>query len=319
MAVMNVHDPIRLIDQQRQEFALLKNLRQHATPRNKALWAEKCRENLLFIHDYVSKYGWPPASVVDEDGENAAFLMTQHGDAKGLLGGAWTAQATQMQKDILRAMQKDGATPGYIAFVTDRVRYNQGKPQLYGTIPEPQYPVDQPEGLEARRSQMGLKETQAEYLLRMQKGDHLPFRPLLQDPDLLRFWDEEEKESDTITHGKNYDIRAIIKFSGAILGVIAMFTGFPMLGLGVIFTSIATAPYLARKYDEMLDRRDERLERSQVDRSPVEPSLQPAHYHHKIDYSQDPDHPAHRVEIMGHNFANTIEKQRAGAISLEKT
>jgi hypothetical protein len=73
----------------------------------------------------VAQYGWPGKSLVGQDGAGAAWLLVQH-----------TEDLCFMQQCL--ALMEVAAANGeasrrHLALLTDRVRWRQGKPQLYGT------------------------------------------------------------------------------------------------------------------------------------------------------------------------------------------
>ena len=78
------------------------------------------------MKDILKKYGWPGKSLVDFHGFNAAWLLVQHSD-----------HDVEFQKEALRLMEeavkKGEALKVNLAYLTDRVRVNSGKPQLFGT------------------------------------------------------------------------------------------------------------------------------------------------------------------------------------------
>jgi hypothetical protein len=74
----------------------------------------------------VDEHGWPHPSQVGPDAVNAAFLIVQH--------ATHDPAFQERSLDSLRAAFEDGAATGQqVALLTDRVRVQQGKPQLYGT------------------------------------------------------------------------------------------------------------------------------------------------------------------------------------------
>jgi hypothetical protein len=72
----------------------------------------------------VAKHGWPGRSLVGDDGAHAAWLLVQHADS------AFMAQCLPVMQHAVaagQAFEKD-----YV-YLLDRVRMQQGKPQIYGT------------------------------------------------------------------------------------------------------------------------------------------------------------------------------------------
>ena len=101
--------------------------------------------------------GWPDASRVGEDGSRAAYFIVQHADHDPAL--------QQRALPLLERAVADGLASGEdLAYLTDRVRVGQGRPQVYGTqldyvgpnnCPVPKT-VDDEEGLDERRARVGL-------------------------------------------------------------------------------------------------------------------------------------------------------------------
>jgi hypothetical protein len=83
-------------------------------------------ENLPWLRQVITDFGWPGKSLVGEDGADAAWLLAQHADSD---------PAFQRQcLDLLTAAVLHGeATITQQAYLTDRVLLHEGKPQEYGT------------------------------------------------------------------------------------------------------------------------------------------------------------------------------------------
>ena len=113
--------------------------------------------NLERMRVILSKYGWPGRRLVGEAGSHGAWLLLQHGD-----------QDTTLQRNALglltRAVSAGDASGSDLAYLTDRVRVAEGRPQLYGTqldydsrgCASPK-PSEDPAHLDARRAAMGLE------------------------------------------------------------------------------------------------------------------------------------------------------------------
>ena len=72
----------------------------------------------------IVEHGWPGRSLVGEDGADAAWLLVQHADA------SFMAQCMPLMEHAVSAGE---ASAKDYAYLLDRVRMNQGKPQVYGT------------------------------------------------------------------------------------------------------------------------------------------------------------------------------------------
>ena len=123
----------------------------------------------------LSVHGWPGKSLVGSDGANAAFLIAQHAD-----------HDVAFQRRCLELMEPDTKT-GEVsridyAYLTDRVRVNEGRPQLCGTQTErapggrlrPK-PVEDPKNLDKRRKALGLM-SQRKYLRTLERLEKKPLR-----------------------------------------------------------------------------------------------------------------------------------------------
>jgi len=105
----------------------------------------------------VARLGWPGRSLVGAEGADAAWLLSQHADRQ-----------LDFQREALvllaEAVAADEAEPRHLAYLTDRVRMNEGREQLYGTqvgdidegtsIP---WPIEDREAVDDRRAAMGLE------------------------------------------------------------------------------------------------------------------------------------------------------------------
>lgn len=119
--------------------------------------------NLEWIRTVLSRYGWPGRRLVGDTGSHGAWLLLQHADRDT------TLQRTAL--DLLaRAVQGGDASPVDLAYLTDRLRVAEGRPQLYGT--QLQYDnqgcasvkvAEAPTDLDSRRRSVGLPPV-AEYL-----------------------------------------------------------------------------------------------------------------------------------------------------------
>ncbi len=117
--------------------------------------------NRAWLKQFIAEHGWPGRSLVGVDGAHAAWLLVQHADAD-----------PPFQKVCLQLMEAApaGEVAGDdVAYLTDRVRLAEGRPQLYGTqlefrdgawVPRP---IEAGEQVDQRRKERGLP-TLAEYL-----------------------------------------------------------------------------------------------------------------------------------------------------------
>ncbi len=115
----------------------------------------------------VAQHGWPGRSLVREDGAHAAWLLVQH---------ASTDFMAHCLPLLERAAKTGEASAKDYAYLLDRVRMNQGRPQVYGTqfksAPEGKlalHPIEDAEHVDERRRSVGL-EPLAEYERALRKA-----------------------------------------------------------------------------------------------------------------------------------------------------
>ncbi|GLY82295.1 hypothetical protein Airi02_002270 [Actinoallomurus iriomotensis] len=103
----------------------------------------------------VAAYGWPGSGLVGEDGAEAAWLLVQHADHDP----GFQKQCLALLEDAVASGQ---ASRVNLAYLTDRVRVAEGRPQVFGTQyrrgdggPEPR-PIEDPGRLDQRREKAGL-------------------------------------------------------------------------------------------------------------------------------------------------------------------
>jgi hypothetical protein len=115
------------------------------------------KANLEWMRLVLAQYGWPGRRLVGDEGSHGAWLLLQHADRDTAL------QRTALQL-LETAVQADDASRRDLAYLTDRVRAAEGRPQVYGT--QLQYdgrgcaspkPSEEPAQLDARRASVGLE------------------------------------------------------------------------------------------------------------------------------------------------------------------
>jgi len=113
--------------------------------------------NLEWMRLVLARYGWPGRRLVGDEGSHGAWLLLQHADRDTAL------QRTAMQL-LETAVRDNDASRRDLAYLTDRVRVAEGRPQVYGT--QLQYdnrgcaspkPSEEPAQLDARRASVGLE------------------------------------------------------------------------------------------------------------------------------------------------------------------
>jgi hypothetical protein len=108
----------------------------------------------------IAEHAWPGRSLVDDDGAHAAWLLVQHADA------SFMAECLSLME---HAVSEGEAAAKDYAYLLDRVRMSQGKPQVYGTqfISGADgklmlHPIEDAEHVDERRRAVGLP-SMAEY------------------------------------------------------------------------------------------------------------------------------------------------------------
>lgn len=112
--------------------------------------------NAAALDAIVAERGWPSVGLAGADGAEAAWLVAQH--AIGQPGFQRRCLA------LLEAAAARDEVPGWQpAYLADRIRSLEGRPQLYGTqfdwdddgLMSP-LPIEAPDGVDARRAAIGL-------------------------------------------------------------------------------------------------------------------------------------------------------------------
>ena len=114
----------------REMFRVDQDLRKRAMDGrdDRDLWAqvgEADERNTARMKQIIEEHGWPGRTLVGEDGANAAWLLVQHADADPTF--------QEQCLDLMAAAGGDEVRPMDLAYLTDRVRVNTGRPQVYGT------------------------------------------------------------------------------------------------------------------------------------------------------------------------------------------
>lgn len=113
------------------------------------------RENAAQLRRLIEEMGWPNEEVAGVDGAEAAWLIAQHAIGE--------PDFMRRARELVEEQAAVGKVPRWqFAYLDDRVRVSEGKPQRFGTQIEltPDGPVvcevEDPEGLEQRRRDLGL-------------------------------------------------------------------------------------------------------------------------------------------------------------------
>jgi hypothetical protein len=118
--------------------------------------ADVHRRNAARLAEIIAGRGWPGRGLAGEDGARAAWVILQHaiGDPPLQRRGL----------EVLRAAVAAGEAPAWqAAYLEDRIRYFEGRPQKYGTQYDwdesgqlNPHPVEDPAGVDERRRGVGL-------------------------------------------------------------------------------------------------------------------------------------------------------------------
>ncbi|HLO75246.1 MAG TPA: DUF6624 domain-containing protein, partial [Magnetospirillum sp.] len=85
------------------------------------------RDNAHALDALVEHHGWPGLSLVGLEACRAAWLVAQHANCTPALQRKFLA--------LMIAAAEIGEVPArQVAMLTDRVRFNEGRPQVYGTV-----------------------------------------------------------------------------------------------------------------------------------------------------------------------------------------
>ncbi len=82
--------------------------------------------NTSWLKQVVAEYGWPGRSLVGPEGANAAYLIAQH----AIHDPEFQAEALRLMEVAYRAGEMEGSQ---VAYLTDRVAVQAGRPQRYGS------------------------------------------------------------------------------------------------------------------------------------------------------------------------------------------
>ena len=119
------------------------------------------------LAEIIDEHGWPGYSLVGEEAEDAAWAIAQHSD----LDPDFQRLALTY---LAAAVEAGDASPGNLAYLTDRIAVAAGDPQTYGTQvmcgedgPEPVTPLEDEASVDERRADASLPPL-AEYYTEME-------------------------------------------------------------------------------------------------------------------------------------------------------
>ncbi len=130
-----------------------KNLGDHPSAEQWARLKAVDADNTSWLERIVADHGWPGIRLVDADGAHAAWLLTQHAPL-------------ELQQRCLpllqQAVEQGDATAVDLAYLDDRVRTREQRPQRHGTQWRVEHdghrllPLDEPEHVNDHRHALGL-------------------------------------------------------------------------------------------------------------------------------------------------------------------
>lgn len=114
------------------------------------------KSNAARLAAIIGQYGWPGNSLVGEEGAWAAWLIAQH----AIGNPPFMRHCLSLLK---QSASNNDVMPWQAAFLEDRIRMYEGKPQRYGTQFQPNkngklepYPIENPQAVNDRRLAVGL-------------------------------------------------------------------------------------------------------------------------------------------------------------------
>jgi hypothetical protein len=116
-------------------------------------WMQLDARNQARMEAIIAEHGWPGVSLVGADGAGAAWLLVQH------FSPTFQEKCLPLLENAVSTGQAAGRN---YAYLLDRVRMHQGKPQIYGTQFRTSngmtaaHPIEDPDHLDERRRAIGL-------------------------------------------------------------------------------------------------------------------------------------------------------------------
>lgn len=144
-------------DQKAQEYDLKKAIRKEYGDSMEVEFNKLCEKNLIVVKKYFKEYGYPGIKENGKETSSNFWIIVQHGD-----------NDINFQKKVLKAMKKELKSNNVLrqnyAYLYDRVKKNENKPQLYGTqmvwnskgVHSP-YKLKSPEKINQLRAEMELE------------------------------------------------------------------------------------------------------------------------------------------------------------------
>jgi hypothetical protein len=104
----------------------------------------------------IHRVGWPGVPLVGEEGAQAAFIIVHHAISRP----GFQRKCLELIREAVRSGDVDAR---HEALLVDRIRFNERRPQMYGTIFDwdengemSPWHIEYPETVDARRADVGL-------------------------------------------------------------------------------------------------------------------------------------------------------------------
>jgi hypothetical protein len=118
-------------------------------------------ENAKRLADMLDEHGWPGVSLVGEDGTRAAWMVAQNAISQPEF-------QRRCLEELERAVQIGEAPQMFAAYLTDRIRFNERRPQVFGTVFDwdengqlNPWKIEEEADVDARRERAGLPPLEA--------------------------------------------------------------------------------------------------------------------------------------------------------------
>jgi hypothetical protein len=108
------------------------------------------RDNQLALDRIIAAHGWPGRTLVEVDGQRAAWLIAQHADDDV----AFQKNCLDLVREAFTIGEAEGNA---LAYLTDRILDHEGNPQMYGTQGVGVFSPEDERRVDANRKAIGLE------------------------------------------------------------------------------------------------------------------------------------------------------------------
>ncbi|MEM6793438.1 MAG: DUF6624 domain-containing protein [Acidobacteriota bacterium] len=119
------------------------------------------RRNARVLEEILDGHAWPARQQVGDEGAKAAWMVAVHAISE-------PAFQRRCRELLGRAVARGEASAAHLANLVDRIRFNERRPQVYGTIFDwdsegvlSPWPIEDPQGVTARREAAGLPDLES--------------------------------------------------------------------------------------------------------------------------------------------------------------